>query len=286
MEGRAKMTDLQPLNIVCAGRIEDTEPLITLIKSLCYHHENPIHVYLFNKDIAGEWFSSLNYHLRKLNSEIFDIKLNIQHFEVVQNAGEREIDFYRFAVPALQELERALYLDINMVIDAPITDFYFQDFEEKMIVAVPDFYYNTPRLNYLSAGELEIKPYFNMGVILFNNTLCKQQRFTSHLFAQAQRYSDIEQPVQDNLNITLQDYWKVAPKKYNYQIGVMNNKVLHEIEKHEVLDLQGEKPVIIQYAKDAMPYQMQGEKMPLARQYWFYYRLTWDEIAKKRYFKT
>lgn len=272
----------RPLNIVCSAKAQDSEQVITLIKSICYHHATPVHIHLFNRDFATEWFKSLNFYLKPLQCEIFDVKLNIEQFEAVQKAGDAEMDFYRFAVPVLTDLDRALYLDINTLVHGSLIEFYMQSFSEYPIIAVPDFYLNHARIQHECGNKGQIKPYLNSGVLLFNQASCADLMLK--LFATAKNYPDLKYGVQDIMNIVLENQWKIAHKKYNYQLGLIYNTTLHEIEKNEILMLQGEQPVIIQYSDGYVPWTVKGEHIPLAKLYWFYQRLTWEEITKRHYF--
>lgn len=272
----------RPLNIVCSAKAQDAEQVITLIKSICYHHATPVHIHLFNRDFATEWFKSLNFYLKPLQCEIFDVKLSVEQFEAVQKAGDAEMDFYRFAVPVLQDLDRALYLDINTLVHGSLIEFYMQSFSEYPVIAVPDFFLNHARIQH-KYGEIEAsKPYLNAGVLLFNQAKCADLML--ELFETAKKYDNLTYPVQDIMNIVLANQWKTAHKKYNYQLGLIYNTTLHEIEKNEILMLQGEQPVIIQYSDGFVPWREKGEHIPLAKLYWFYYRLTWEEITKRHYF--
>lgn len=276
------MLQNRPLNIVCTAKACDAEQVITLIKSICYHHSTPVHIHLFNKDFATEWFKSLNFYLKPLQCEIFDVKLSIEQFEAVQQAGDKEMDFYRFAVPVLQDLDRALYLDVHTLVHGSLIEFYMQSFSEYPIVAVADFFLNHPRIQHRIAGKEHVPQYLNASVLLFNQQASKDLMLK--LFETAKSHPNLTYGVQDILNLVLANHWKVAHKKYNYQLGLIYNTTLHEIEKNEILMLQGEQPIIIQYSDGYVPWKEKGEHIPLAKLYWFYYRLTWEEITKRHYF--
>ncbi|AKO48124.1 hypothetical protein RZ68_03710 [[Haemophilus] ducreyi] len=68
------LNPLEKMNIVLAANQSYSEYILTTIKSICLHNKH-IRFYLLNRDYPTEWFDILNNKLRKLNSEIIDIKV-------------------------------------------------------------------------------------------------------------------------------------------------------------------------------------------------------------------
>lgn len=68
-----------------------------------------------------------------------------------------------------QEIDRILYLDGDIIINGPIDDFYFQDFDNMGIVACEDVFVSHKNKQVYENLDLDFSyNYFNAGVILFN----------------------------------------------------------------------------------------------------------------------
>ena len=165
------------INIVLAADLNFSEQIITLIKSICYHHRN-VRFYLIHKQFTNEWFEVLNKKLAVLDSEIISARIvDLEDFShLIKTNNFTESICYRYLIPEIQE-ERVLYLDADIVVDGKIDELYFSDFNGKLLLAVKDCFIND--IEY----SPNIRPYFNSGVMLINNDLWRKLNITEKLLS-------------------------------------------------------------------------------------------------------
>nr|WP_081451192.1 glycosyltransferase family 8 protein [Actinobacillus minor] len=260
------------------------EQIITLIKSVCYHHKN-VRFYLIQQDYPDEWFDALNKHLVKLDAEIIPVTiLGSFEFDSTPPKHITQATFYRYLVTEIPE-ERILYLDSDIVVDGNIEEMYFSDFNEKYALAVEDMYISHIEHYYQEFPEM--KPYFNAGVLLVNNQLWKESGLTEHLIQMTYKYANVIYADQDILNIVLKNKWDILSNIYNYQTGVMygslpvnknlsNEEILEKYQK-QAKEVQ---PKIIHYTSKYKPWLNNEYFVLLREKYWLYYQLSWEEIKK------
>ncbi|AWI50652.1 glycosyltransferase family 8 protein [Actinobacillus porcitonsillarum] len=278
------MINKQVINIALAADRNYAEQVITLIKSVCYHHKN-VRFYLIQQDYPDEWFDALNKHLVKLDAEIIPATiLDSFEFDSILQKHITQASFYRYLIPKIPE-ERILYLDSDIVVDGNIEEMYFSDFNEKYAFAVEDMYISHTKHCYMEFPEM--KPYFNSGVLLINNKLWQEYDLFEHLIQTTKAYPKVIYGDQDILNILLKNKWEILSNVYNYQTGVMygslpvnknlsNEEILEKYQK-QAKEVQ---PKIIHYTSKYKPWLNNEYFVLLREKYWFYYQLSWEEIKK------
>ena len=278
------MINKQVINIALAADRNYAEQIITLIKSVCYHHKN-VRFYLIHKDYPYEWFVALNKHLVELATEIIPVMiLKPFEFDIKLLEHITPASFYRYMIPEIPE-DRVLYLDSDIVVDGNIEEMYFSDFNEKYAFAVEDMYISHTKHCYIEFPEM--KPYFNSGVLLINNKLWQEYDLFEHLIQTTKAYPKVIYGDQDILNILLKNKWEILSSVYNYQTGVihgfprleenMSDKERLEKYQRQANEIQ---PKIIHYTSKYKPWLNNKYFVLLREKYWFYYQLSWEEIKK------
>lgn len=273
-------TNKQTINIVLAADLNYQSHLQTLIKSICFHHQH-VKFYLLHKEYSPEWFDIMNQYLSPLNSKIISAYVLIDFSQFKQPAHITESTYYRSLIQDIDE-ERLLYLDSDIIIDNPIDELYFSEFENNYIISIPDLFIN--EMEHWYAEFPDMKPYFNAGVILFNNLRCREFHLKERFFQLANNYSFIYAD-QDILNILLKDKWKFANEKFNYQVCSIyaNNKVIQE----KLLRIKDNiEPHIIHYTSEYKPWKNYNVNSILREKYWFYFKLSWEDIYQKHSINT
>ncbi|MDK4680656.1 glycosyltransferase family 8 protein [Kingella negevensis] len=245
-------------NIVLAADQNYAQPTETLIKSIMRAHQN-VHFYLIHKSAFPEtWFAQINHLLQQMNSAIYGLNvqnLDFSHFQA--GNGLPESSFYRIIAPQIlpKEINRALYLDVDMIVHLPLDTFYWQDFSGCHAVAVSDIVADSPHANRIDDYP-KFTPYFNSGVLLMNLPLWRETEFLQ-TFEQTLR--DYPKPLfgdQDLLNLALRGKWLAAPVGYNYQVGSIlafaQNQGLHMMAHR--LACPHNELAIIHYTEKAKPW--------------------------------
>lgn len=276
------------INIVLAADLNFSEQIITLIKSICYHHRN-VRFYLIHKQFTDEWFEVLNKKLAVLDSEIISARIvDLEDFShLIKTNNFTESICYRYLIPEIQE-ERVLYLDADIVVDGKIDELYFSDFNGKLLLAVKDCFIND--IEY----SPNIRPYFNSGVMLINNDLWRKLNITEKLLSITRRLNETVLLDQDALNIVLAGQWNEIAPIYNYQTGILNlvfeskvlkNSLLTQMSADELWEYYQQEireisPKIIHYTTEFKPWKNSNTDVLLKEKYWFYYQLDWEDIYK------
>lgn len=126
-----------------------------------------------HQDDLKETFKTCSFHFIKINDEEFkDFPISSRY--------PLEI-YYRLFAPLLlpKELDRILYLDVDIVVINSLKNLYNTDFENNAYVACTHIGNNMTHINALRLGLDEDVPYINTGVLLMNlnklrNHLSKQ----------------------------------------------------------------------------------------------------------------
>lgn len=265
----------EPIVVALAADIGYEPQLLTLIKSLCYHHSN-LKIYLFQKTYPVGWFDNVNKWLKPLNSEVIPAQVLVDFSEYTTLSHTTETTFYRFFIPLLPE-DRVLYLDCDMVVNGDLSDLINTSFNGQPLIAVEDFILNNI-LNYT-----DIKPYFNAGMLVFNNPMWKSQNLVNVSLGYLKEYSNkMVYADQDVLNLLFCNMWKSVNFCYNFQTDAIielvrrNNQSL--IEEKGWLDC--DEPAIIHYTSPFKPWKNSNSTL-FSDKYWFYYNLTWQDIWEK-----
>lgn len=275
------MTAQHPyMAIALAADLNYSEQVQTLIKSICYRHQN-VRFYLFNKEFPLEWFHSLNDQLNQINCEILDAKVTYDWLEAYKTLPHvSETTFYRYMLPQLPD-SRVLYLDCDIIVDAPLTNLFLLPLQGNWLAAAPDMLIN--RIDHSYPDFPYLKPYFNAGLMLVDNDKWREHGVQQDLFNLTTHYgAQLQYADQDVLNIHLQGKWLQLNPAYNYQVGsirgLRNRKMMGWVEK--AIEL-GKEAQIIHYTTSRKPWLItppDENDVPKRDRYWFYQRLQWSEI--------
>jgi lipopolysaccharide biosynthesis glycosyltransferase len=112
--------------------------------------------------------------------------------------------YSRFLIPLLKsEIDKAIYLDSDLIVLKDIKKLYSIDLENKPIGAVPHF------LKYKK------NPYFNSGVLLIDCKKWRQERYIDKLLELGKNYKNGAFPDQDILNDCFKNNYKILDNQFN-----------------------------------------------------------------------
>ncbi|MCX4276034.1 MAG: glycosyltransferase family 8 protein [Candidatus Gastranaerophilales bacterium] len=185
--------------------------------------------------------------------------------------------YYRYIIPTINpDIEKCLYLDCDIVVNAPLDEFYNMDFEDNYAVVVEDMFTVAKE----DKIRLDVDTYFNAGVMLINNKKWIEDDITNKLFENTSKLINLIRWVdQDILNYTFNKKIKLVHPKYNCQTWVFK-EVLSDVYSDKELEEGFSNPVIIHYSSDTKPWN--GGRVPYASEYFKYLKMT---SYKKDYYK-
>lgn len=208
-----------------------------------------------------------NFKLRFINIkqyfEKYCLKSNIPH---VSNAT-----FYRYVIPdVLQEYEKIVYLDTDLVVNADVSELYEVNLEDNYFAACCD---NSLRqqISLALSGVESYKPvdeyfkklgfenvmedYFNAGVLVFNIKLMREDNISQKMLENAQNNSYIHSG-QDPMNVVAKDKVKFIPLTWNtmtWEPVEGSLKLLPQKYYNEYMDAI-KNPKIVHYAAPIKPW--------------------------------
>jgi lipopolysaccharide biosynthesis glycosyltransferase len=132
--------------------------------------------------------------------------------------------YARLLIPFLlpPDLDKALYLDCDLVVVGDLAEVWDFDFDGKALLAVRDRIGTVGGLGGLkNHRELGIPPsakFFNSGVLLINMRKWRSEKISQSVFDYLRRHSALGQLDQEGLNAVLFDDWKELPFRWNWQV--------------------------------------------------------------------
>ncbi len=186
--------------------------------------------------------------------------------------------YYRLLAPRyLPDVERALYLDSDLVVRRSVSDLYTKPFDGAHLLAVPHFssksaFFSAERgvPSYKAIGVLGSTRTFNAGVMMLNLERWRQTNAASAVFAYLRQYRDhVLWWDQDGLNAVLHADWRALPPAWNVMSHHAQEYLLHGVDC--VVDPEAyagavEDPWIVHFASNQKPW-MNGYDGPFL-QYW------------------
>ena len=218
--------------------VNDTyaEPLETCITSLLWHNQNSrIYLYVLHESLSPEKRKSLAELTAPFpNSRISFIQTSIpnEFNNLLKHSTITKETFLRFSLPALlpTHVDKALYLDADIVINGPIQSFFDTPLQDHILAATPDAYKET----YLSLLKTYgVQEYVNAGVLLLNLKVIREEHLLPEVyrFIQANLHNPrIKLADQDVINILWQQRTLIQDRIYNMDMRKISDKtglILH-----------------------------------------------------------
>ena len=169
----------------------------------------------------------------------------------------------QFLLP--QNIERILWLDIDMVCLRSLKDIYYQNFYGNSMVVCAESQHDGELLvkHKINLGIREESTYFNSGVLLMNLEKIRNQYSMEEIIGKSFEIKDkLLFPDQDILNVLYEGDVKYSNKYYNYQMVYKDEIEESDRDKIYLLHYTGaEKPWRIKCINKASKYYWKYEKM-------------------------
>ncbi len=216
--------------------------LCTTMYSVLKHTESRVNFYILDGGITNECKDKIKKSLRDFSNfsiEYFDMTTfgldrfpNLKHYSL--NA------FSRYFIPEIKpDLIKALYLDVDIIVQGDIKKLYEQELENCPIGAILEDFY-TGNYSYLKE---KIYPkysggsnYFNSGVLVLDLKKFRADNLTQKLVDMTIELKDtLSCPDQDVLNIAFENNFKIIDYKFNFMPDMYNYlEALHPSRAKEI----------------------------------------------------
>ena len=273
------MTTSEKINIAFAIDAKYTPHLEALLKSICYYNKH-VNFYVLHNDIPTEWFEGIQCKLEKMGNNLFSIHISddiFKDYKTLEHISSSS-SYYRLMIPKLINQDRVLYLDADIIVNGPLSDFYYSDLNGAPVGVVKDYgmgeHFPFP---YLDASVS--KKYFNSGVLLIDCVKWRNEVLVDTLLQTVIEYGDqVLYGDQCILNMVLREKAKYYSFTENAQVQYIEAiKNRHNI-KSISLDAT---PTIIHYAAKHKPWDNQNPALFEREKYWFFRHLDWSYLIMR-----
>lgn len=150
------------ITIVLAADTGYAEQVHTLMKSVCTHNTG-VNFYLMHNTFRKEWINYTNQKLAASGNRLNDVKIEMDFSQYRRLSHISDAAFFRLMMQHLP-VDRALYLDSDMVVTQSLHDLFNLDMRGYPVAAVQDSY--LARTDWNHPTGLHTTPYFNSGMLL------------------------------------------------------------------------------------------------------------------------
>jgi len=193
--------------------------------------------------------------------------------------------YYRLLAPHVVPTAygKAIYLDVDVVVEGDLASLYEIDIHDFAIAAVPNFgndEHETKKIAQTSIDyrSLDINPdnsYFNSGLLTINLDYWRTHDIATKVIEYCNRHRDtLEFADQDGLNAILYDSWRALPSEWNVNLpGASSHFGLDDDElRHHIA---GGKFYILHYGGPHKPWNTLGRAPGHDRFYYYLRRSKW-----------
>ena len=261
-----------------------------MLTSFCINNKNEDKcVFLLSSELDDEDIKKLDASLSEYNIIIKHIKISRDRFDnrISHNDKWSMEAYYRLMLFDLlpDEVDRLLYLDVDMIINKSVTDFYHRDFGEKSIFVCENAGGRIDTLARISEKQKLMFSkmfesgyrYFNSGMLLMNvKRLRESYNFEVYCKAMEEWNYEMVAPDQDLMNYL---HWEqveyVEPERYNYF-----SRIAHE---DGIRYEDGKEKLCIIHYTDEKPWETKNYHYPIEKIWWDYAKKTefYPEIVER-----
>ncbi len=240
------------------------KPLAAALQSFLAHHDSAgYRVAVLHKTLRPGDEATLGGHFKKQGLALDFIRVERDFSAIKVGHHFHEVIFYRLLIPELfPDLDRALYLDADILFLASVDELFALDLGAHDLGAVPTHAVAgvPPHLR----GELA--RYYASGLLLMNLPRFRAGNYAERMleFLRTRRY---EMPDQDALNYVARDCLEL-PARWSYETAFFREAVADA-----ALRLEGEAAKIVQFSTGDKPWHL-GNRHPLRPLFWRYLRMT------------
>lgn len=233
---------------------------LVMLTSFCENNRENNHIYILHSELEESDFRYLESALSAYEADIVsvDVRKYSWNFDDLPatRMWSKEI-YYRLILPDIMpdNVDRIIYLDVDIVVHKSLEEFYYQDFNGNDLVACGDANDEVRMLeDYTLIQQKWVKDiwysgyrYFNSGVLLINIAQMRgQYGFDFYLDIMKKWDFVMSAPDQDLLNYAHFGKVKFVPsEKYNlyariaYKAGMKYEEMM---EKNSIIHFAGDKP--------------------------------------------
>lgn len=192
--------------------------------SLFSNNNERINLYMFSDEIPKEELDKAYRLAADFGGQFYPFVIDDNKFNNVNSEPTRFTKYalYRLLMPSLIQVDKALYLDTDTIVCAPLDNLYNINMEENLIAGVIDI-----GISQIEKNAINLKPedpYFNSGVLLMNLKEFREQSLDYLLphIANTEYYRFHDQCI---LNKMTKDKKVIVHNSYNVSVATHSLKI-------------------------------------------------------------
>lgn len=230
------------MNIFISADDNYIQPAQIMLTSFLINNKYEKHtIYFMHSTTLKSNIEKLKSIVKSFGSDFIAIQITLESFKDFVATERFPVNiYYRLSIPSFlpEDEERALWLDVDLVVNDSLEEFYNQDFEGKAFVACKDIEKREEHLKKL--GLSPDTDYINSGVILFNLSLMRKITLNDYYNFFVEHQDVIAWPDQDILNGMFVNHIKVLGNdKYNVQVSNWRFNNEYDLNKASIIHYIG-----------------------------------------------
>ena len=218
------------MNVFIAANDNYIYPAKVMLTSLLLNNANAdLKIYFMHSSVKHENIRALEELVGQHKADFVPVQINPDDFTEFLRTERFPVEvYYRFLVPHIlpKSESRAIWLDVDLVVNGPLDSFYYQDFDGCFLSGCRDIGDHREKMRLL--GCPSDCTYINSGVILFNAEQMRQYNLEDFLNYYLAHKKDIVWFDQDVINGIFAGRIKVWDcDKYNVQVLWNRKKQSH-----------------------------------------------------------
>lgn len=201
------------------------------IASILENTKRNCDIFILDGGIKGDTRQKIEACVQKYQhlQHIEFIEIDIEKFAQFPDLMHFSLNMYsRYLIPELKpELNKALYIDSDMIITADIGKLFDCDLHGKPLAAVPyrderpDLAHMRPADEHIELGLSKEHLYFNSGLLIFDCQQFRAKNWVDKLFEITGKYAKVlKYPDQDALNILVDSNYHVLDDEWNAVVDI------------------------------------------------------------------
>lgn len=196
-------------------------PLKVMLYSLFSTQEEQVTVFLMHTEISAASVEMLKRFCASFGEELLEVRIEEDIFEnaPVMEYIPKEM-YYRLLCPwLLPDVERVLYLDPDMIVNASLSSLFYMDLEGAALAAGRDRPTNIDNRARLNLNRDTV--YVNSGVLLMDLKKMRERRKEEILLLLEEKKEELLYPDQDIINLFWEGSIKVVEDAYNLNANIL-----------------------------------------------------------------
>ena len=246
---------------------------VTIISLLENNKELDFKIYIIFDGLGKEDKKMMIELVQNYKCELVFLEVQDEMFDDVPTKGRQtKVVYYNLLIPKLIDEDRLYYLDVDLVVNGSIKEFYEMDFKDSYAIGVEDWKLFDRHDDF---GMDKDAKYLNNGSMVLNLKKIKEDDlYTKYMECIKNYYDKLQFLDQDVINIVFNGKWVKAPLKYNAISSYVRESFLKNdyFDKDEILEAYNN-PAVIHYTGGRKPWHYKSRNK-FRHLYWKYLALT------------